>query len=87
MDAPNPKVVKKTRPAPPRPQAGEDDLGVSTLPMSRVAKIIKADSEIHACSKEATFLIGIATVRIVFGGRVTSRRRPSRRSDLGCRLT
>jgi len=62
MDAPKAKAVKKARPAPPKPKAGEDDLGVSTLPMSRVAKIIKADGEIYACSKEATFLIGIATV-------------------------
>ena len=71
MDPPKPKVAKKARPAPPKPQAGEDDLGVSTLPMSRVAKIIKADSEIYMCSKEATFLIGIATVSLARGARST----------------
>lgn len=36
--------------------------GTSLLPIARVAKIIKADQDVQACSKEATFLIGIATV-------------------------
>lgn len=66
-DAPKPPSKtstkpKSARPPPPKPAPGQADLGVSNLPVARVSKIIKADSEIHICSKEATFLIGVAAV-------------------------
>ena len=35
--------------------------GVSIFPTARVARIIKADRDVEICSKEATFLISIAT--------------------------
>lgn len=36
--------------------------GTTVFPMARVSKIIKADSAVDICSKEATFLISAATV-------------------------
>ena len=35
--------------------------GVSVFPTARVSRIIKADRDVDICSKEATFLISIAT--------------------------
>ncbi|PWN50223.1 histone-fold-containing protein [Violaceomyces palustris] len=35
--------------------------GTASLPMARVQRIIKADREVDICSREATFLITIAT--------------------------
>ncbi|PWY99770.1 histone-fold-containing protein [Testicularia cyperi] len=35
--------------------------GASVLPMARVQRIIKADRDVDICSKEATFLISMAT--------------------------
>ena len=36
--------------------------GTTVFPLARVSKIIKADSAVDICSKEATFLISAATV-------------------------
>lgn len=36
--------------------------GTTVFPMARVSRIIKADSAVDICSKEATFLISAATV-------------------------
>lgn len=36
--------------------------GTTVFPLARISKIIKADSAVDICSKEATFLISIATV-------------------------
>jgi hypothetical protein len=36
--------------------------GTSSFPISRVAKIVKADKDIAMCQKEAIFLMSIATV-------------------------
>lgn len=37
--------------------------GTSSFPISRVAKIVKADKDIAMCQKEAIFLMSVATVR------------------------
>ncbi|WFD00830.1 hypothetical protein MYAM1_003583 [Malassezia yamatoensis] len=37
--------------------------GTTVFPVARISKIIKADSAVDICSKEATFLISAATVR------------------------
>jgi hypothetical protein len=42
---------------------GSEGLFSHTVKPSRVQKIIKADKDIHACTKEAVFLIACATVR------------------------
>lgn len=43
--------------------------GTSPFPISRVAKIVKADKDIAMCQKEAIFLMSIATVRAGFKAR------------------
>lgn len=37
--------------------------GSSVLPTARVSKIVKSDKDIAICSKEALFLMSVATVR------------------------
>ncbi|WFD44888.1 hypothetical protein MPSI1_003560 [Malassezia psittaci] len=58
-------VSKEARPAPkraPRPSLPAQK-GTTVFPVARISKIIKADSAVDICSKEATFLISAATVR------------------------
>lgn len=45
--------------------------GTSAFPISRVAKIVKADKEIAMCQKEAIFLMSVATVCSVMDGHET----------------
>lgn len=45
----------------PAPSATTTHKGVSVFPVARVQRIIKADRDVDICSKEATFLISIAT--------------------------
>lgn len=42
--------------------APEPSKGTSVLPVARVAKIVKSDKDIAMCSKEALFLMSVATV-------------------------
>ncbi|KAH7355016.1 histone-fold-containing protein [Rhexocercosporidium sp. MPI-PUGE-AT-0058] len=46
-----------TAPIPPRKEA----TGTTQLPLSRVKKMIQVDSDIHACSNSAAFVITVAT--------------------------
>ncbi|KAL2070724.1 hypothetical protein VTL71DRAFT_13750 [Oculimacula yallundae] len=46
-----------TAPIPPRREA----TGTTQLPLSRVKKMIQVDSDIHACSNSAAFVITVAT--------------------------
>lgn len=39
--------------------------GSSVLPQARVNRIVKSDKDIAMCSKEALFLISVATVRLL----------------------
>ncbi|CBQ72406.1 conserved hypothetical protein [Sporisorium reilianum SRZ2] len=45
----------------PSKSGSKSQRGVSIFPTARVARIIKADRDIDICSKEATFLISMAT--------------------------
>lgn len=53
--SPGPSAV-----SPSKPQA-KAARGTSIFPTARVARIIKADRDVDICSKEATFLISVAT--------------------------
>ncbi|CDW97953.1 hypothetical protein [Sporisorium scitamineum] len=45
----------------PSKSSSKSQRGVSIFPTARVARIIKADRDVDICSKEATFLISVAT--------------------------
>lgn len=49
--------------------------GTSVLPISKVAKIIKADKEVRLTTKEAIFLIAKCTVRAVWITRASTRQK------------
>ncbi|GAC71333.1 hypothetical protein L1887_54929 [Cichorium endivia] len=58
MSAPSsPQLVEEDS----APSATTTHKGVSVFPVARVQRIIKADRDVDICSKEATFLISIAT--------------------------
>lgn len=45
-------------------QKATSGVGTTSLPMSRIQNIIRADSSISLCSKEAIFLISLITVSL-----------------------
>ena len=70
VDMPAPEASESTKEAvapstssrrAPRPSLPPQK-GTTVFPLARVSKIIKADSAVDICSKEATFLISAATV-------------------------
>ena len=74
VDMPGPEASESTEEAvapstssrrAPRPSLPPQK-GTTVFPLARVSKIIKADSAVDICSKEATFLISAATVCMLY---------------------
>ena len=74
VDVPAPEASESTKEAvapstssrrAPRPSLPPQK-GTTVFPLARVSKIIKADSAVDICSKEATFLISAATVCMLY---------------------
>ncbi|KDQ09901.1 hypothetical protein BOTBODRAFT_36716 [Botryobasidium botryosum FD-172 SS1] len=64
MSLPAPAAANKAK-APRAPRPTERAPGQTLLPLSRVQKIVKADKELAGMSKEATYLISVATEEFI----------------------
>lgn len=71
-----PRVRRPPKPAGQKPATAVP--GTSAFPTARVAKVIKSDKDVQMCSKEAIFLISVATVRPILCALVIRERQAER---------
>lgn len=62
---PGASASKKPRNTMPKEVTGERALGTTLLPLARVQKIMRADKDLTGASKEAIFLIAVATEEFI----------------------
>ncbi|KAK9458803.1 uncharacterized protein V1516DRAFT_656830 [Lipomyces oligophaga] len=61
LSDPDNKPIKKKRTPKDEEQLGSEITGQSSLPLSRIKKLIKLDDEVRACASSAAFAVTIAT--------------------------